>query len=105
MSPEQTQAVVRILTKARTDQQVKLRFGARKRIQLSKDIKEGTIDTNDYRYQWVKESRNAIIDTLGTSAEQFNAKYPHDCISVNDFIDVLNSVLLQIQAATEGDKG
>ena len=104
MSPEQINAVVQILTKARTDQQVKLRFGARKRMQLAKDIKDGTIDTADYRYQWVKQARNSIIDTLGAQAESFNAKYPHDSISVNDFIDVLNSVLMQIQAATEGEK-
>lgn len=101
MSPEQIAAVVKIITKARTDQQVKLRFGARKRTQLAKDIKDGTINTSDYRYLWVKEARNAIIDSLGASAEAFNAKYPHDSISVNDFIDVLNSVLLQIQAATK----
>lgn len=103
MSPEQIASTISIIHKARTDQQVKLRFGVRKRHQLAKDIKNNTVDPEDYRYKWIKSARDSVIDALGASAEQFNAKYPHDSISVNDFIDVLNSVLLQINAATKKD--
>ena len=100
MSPEQIASTVAIIHKARTDQQVKLRFGVRKRSALAVAIKAGTIDPEDYRYKWIKSARDSVIDSLGVSAEAFNARHPHDSISVNDFIDVLNSVLLQIKAAT-----
>lgn len=101
MSPEQINAAVQILTKARTDQQVKLRFGARKRHRMATALNGGVIDKDDYRYQWIKQSRDLVIRTLGESAERFNEKYPFDCISVSDFLDVLNSAILAIRSQQE----
>lgn len=99
MSPEQISAVVQILTKARTDKQVKLRFGFRQRVQLVEAIRNNSVDKDSYRYRWISEARNNVIKTLGESADKFNKEHTHDAISVQDFMDVIESVLLVLRAS------
>jgi hypothetical protein len=101
LTHEQIQGVVSVIYKARTDKQVKLRFGLRQRQAMMDAIKNNKPDTSDYRYRWIAEVRNEIIRLLGSEADRFNAKYPHDSISVQDFIDVIDSTSILLKAANK----
>lgn len=95
----QIEKVVKVLYQARTDAQVKLRFGARKRDKLAAALKSGLdIDVTDCRYKWLKESRDVLIDALGQQALKFNLANKHDMCSVKDLIDVLHSTLQLLKA-------
>ena len=61
-------------------------------------IKKNEIDKDDYRYKWLMSTRNQVITTLRKAAEDSNAQNPHDCISVQDFSDAVEAVLLVIRA-------
>lgn len=98
---EQLQSIVSVLYKARTDKQVKLRFGLRQRQNMLDSIRNNT-HTDLYRYRWLVETRTEIIKMLGENAEKFNARYRHDSMSVQDFIDILESTLLLLKAANKG---
>jgi hypothetical protein len=98
LKPVQIAKVVEILTSARMDKQVKLRFGYRRRDELAANIKAETVPAGDYRYGWLKDTRDAVVKLLGEKGEEFNKSYPFDCISLQDFTDVLNSATLLVKA-------
>lgn len=98
LTDAQTQFVTDVLFKARTDQQVKLRLGLRLRQKLVESIGTATIDKEHYRYKWLTETRNKVIELLGSEAKAFNVQHPHDAISVSDLIDVTESALLVLKA-------
>ena len=98
LKPAQIQKVVEILTSARMDKQVKLRFGYRRRDELAANIKANTVPEGDYRYLWLKNTRDELLKILGERGEAFNKQYTYDCISLQDFIDALNSAVLLVKA-------
>lgn len=65
---------------------------------MTESLKEGNKLSGDYRYDWLKAARDTVIDALGKKGKEFNDEHPHDAISLQDFVDVLNSCLLLIQA-------
>lgn len=80
------------------DKQVKLRFGYKRRDELAANIKANTVPEGDYRYAWLKNTRDEIVKMLGEKGEEFNKQYPYDCISLQDFTDALNSATLLVKA-------
>lgn len=99
LSPAQIQKVVEILTSARMDKQVKLRFGYRQRDAMVAKMKANeTMDPTDHRYAWLKETRDGLVAYLGTQGHKFNTANPHDCVSLQDFLDALNSTMLLVKA-------
>lgn len=94
LTSQQIQAAVSVIYKARTDSQVKLRFGSRHRAGIIE--KMGAQDDSfkdDYRYRWLKETRNRLVQELANAAKEFQTINKHDIISVNDMIDVAESLL------------
>lgn len=98
LTPAQVSFAVEVLYKARTDKQVKLRFGARKRDALVQAYATDRVNKEDYRYVWIKEARNRIVQILGQEGERLNKEHPYDYASVGDFIDILESALLLLKA-------
>lgn len=92
LTPAQTEAAVSVIYKARTDNAVKLRFGFRKRQALSDAFAANTLDREDYRYKWLKHTRNQVVEFLKARSDEFNAAHPYDRISLHDFIDVADSL-------------
>lgn len=99
MTEAQTKAAVAVIFKARTDQFVKLRFGFRKRQALSDAFANNTLDKEDYRYKWLKHTRNQLVEFLRQKSEEFNTEYPHDKISLHDFVDVAESLVLVLKSS------
>lgn len=97
LTASQISNVVAILYKARTDQQVKLRFGARKRLAILKAIRDETVNKDDYRYQWIKTTRDKILKLLSVESAAFNQTYGHDAISLEDMVDVAESVAILLR--------
>jgi hypothetical protein len=97
LTNQQITFVVEVLYKARTDKQVKLRLGTRQRARLLEAINADKLDKTDYRYVWVNEARQEIFKTLRSEAVRFDSAHPHDSISVADFVDVIESVLLVLK--------
>jgi hypothetical protein len=99
MNQAQIQKVVEILISARMDQQVKLRFGLRKRDAMAVALRAGgTFDDSNYRYKWLKETRDKLIELVQAEGKQFDKDHPHDAVSLQDYIDALNSGILLIRA-------
>lgn len=98
LTNQQISKIVEIITLARTDQQVKLRFGVRKRERLAAEVKAGLVGPADYRYLWIKSARDAILDTLTQQAKLFNRANLHDCCSVQDLVDILHSAEALLKA-------
>lgn len=81
------------------DKQVKLRFGYRQRdVMVAKMKANETIDPTDHRYAWLKETRDGLVAFLGAQGTKFNAENLHDCVSLQDFVDALNSAVLLVKA-------
>lgn len=74
-------------------------FGARQRWSLSEGIKTGDFDQKHRRYLWLGETRDKLIEALAEHAKAYNAKYPHDAITIADFIDVAVNVLNALRSA------
>lgn len=100
MSPEQIKAVTEVLYKARTDQQVKLRFGVRNRLELVAAIRNGK--SEDYashpRFQWVKNTKDAAIQLMNEKSKEYALTRPHDAISLQDMIDCAEALLNTLRA-------
>jgi len=92
--------LVALLRTVRTSKEIKLRYGAMQRQEIKEKLNKGEKVTG-YRVQWLRESRDRIIKMLGEMAQEFNDKYPHDCISVADLGDVCISVLYYLKKAQE----
>lgn len=101
LTPAQIQSVVSVIYKARTDQQVKLRFGIRKRTKMIETIGTPDLDKEDYRYKWLTTTRNAVIEFLGNKAKEFGINFPHDAVSVKDLSDVVESVVFLLKSHDE----
>lgn len=95
MNPDVIVRACKVIVSARTNRDVRLRFGARKRAELLEQLRVGDLDKNDYRYQWLKASKTRVIAMLGDLASEFSLRYPHDAASLDDLIDIVESVLLQ----------
>jgi hypothetical protein len=99
--PKQTlQMAAEILYKVVTDQNLKLAYGRQQRLELQEELAKGK-KPKHYRIDWIRQTRNELIDTLQKSAEDFNAKYKHDLISVSDMMDVLASTMEQFRVAAK----
>lgn len=99
LSRAQIAKVVEILFHARTDPQVKLRFGARKRERLSAALKAGgKINTDDYRYKWLKDTRSMLLAVLEKQAVALNTQAPWDQASVGDLVDCAQAVIYLLKA-------
>lgn len=96
LSREQMVAAAGILHYAVTSESVKLRWGTLQR-QIMKDKIARGEPVSGYRADWLRKSRNAVVETLSKCAEEFNGQYPHDRISAVDLVDVLNSTLRSFQ--------
>lgn len=99
MTDEQITQVSLILYRAVTDQKVKLAFGSRKRTENREALEKGT-PLENYRMDWLRESRGKCVSFLQQLAAEFNRDHPHDCASVQDLMDVLSSTIYQFQNAT-----
>ena len=98
LTQKQIETTVSIIYKARTDTMVKLRFGARRRQSIIEAMKANDESyKTDYRYMWLKEARNQLVQSLGDLAKQFQAKNPHDIISVTDMVDVAEALLVVLK--------
>jgi hypothetical protein len=93
--------VVRVLLNARTDTAVRLRIGARQRHALAESFKTGEPDRENYRYKWLSETRDGMLEILSKASISFKEQHPYDCISVADMIDVANSLLATLTATVE----
>ena len=97
---DQLRAVAAILREVRTSMAAKLRWGERVREELRAAEARGEKVTG-YRPDWVVQSRRRVLELLQECAKEFNATYPHDCISVADYQDVLLGVSRALQRVTE----
>lgn len=102
MSPteQDLKGLVTLLHTIRTSQQIKLRFGAMQRQELRDRLANGG-PADGYRAEWIKDSRDKLVKMLGTMAQEFNAKYPHDCASVTDLGDICSAVLHYLKRVQE----
>jgi hypothetical protein len=100
LTSEQIQTAVSVIYRARTDEQVKLRFGTRQRSRMLELMSAKDESYKDmYRYRWLKESRNKLVEYLSKElATEFNRTYKHDAISIADLIDVAESIVLLLKA-------
>lgn len=86
----------RILLKFVTDRESKLKYGLQRRAEMFALIAKGE-EPKGYRPEWLKSAVSAVIKVLLSKAQEFNAKYPQDCISSKDFLDVLATALDRIK--------
>lgn len=77
-----------ILLKFVTDKGAKLKYGLMRRAEMFEEIAKG-VEPTGYRAEWIREAIRAVMKTLVQKAEEFNTKWPQDCISTKDFLDVL----------------
>lgn len=106
MSPEQLDGIINVLYKARTDHQVRLRFGVRHRHGLIEAIQAAdpkATEPADYikhpRYQWVKSTRELLLNTMGEQAKNYTKDRPYDAISLADMTDVVEGMLMWLKEA------
>ena len=71
-----------------TDKEAKLRYGAKLRTQMQEAIGRGE-DPSGYRVDWICRTTAELFAWLSTKAAEFNSAHPQDCISADDFSDVL----------------
>jgi hypothetical protein len=105
--PKDIENVANILLFVVKSQAIKLAYGTRKREEIREKLKKG-IKCTDYRAGWLMDSRSRILDTLAEVGNTFNARFPHDCASVQDFVDILQSTMNQLIAGAnrkDGGKG
>jgi len=67
---------------------------------IKAQMERGEIPTG-YRVDWLRQSRDAVIQKVMEQAQQFNMQYRHDHISVQDMMDVISSVQLKFDNAIE----
>lgn len=91
-------AIAELIHHVRTDQQIKLRFGANKRQEIKAALEAGT-PPDHYRLRWLYNTRDELAKWLSAQAKEFNRQYPHDACSVSDLIDVCSSTLILLRKA------
>jgi hypothetical protein len=93
--PKDIENVGNILHFIVNNQDIKLAFGTRKRDEMRDKLKKG-IQPNDYRASWLMSARSEMVNTLEKLGTVFNKRFPHDCASVQDFVDILQSTMNQL---------
>ena len=95
--------IAEILWAARTDDQVRLRYASRIRANIRERLSRGDETVvSHYRYLWLKETRDAIINILDSSREIFANQHPYDQISIQDYFDVLTATSNIIKEVADG---
>jgi hypothetical protein len=86
-----------MLHKLVTNDQAKLRWGSMQRQKIKTVIDAGHQPSPGYRVDWLQNTAMEIIGLLRQKAHEFNTLFPHDRISTEDFLDVLNTAVLKIR--------
>ena len=81
-----------------TNSQLKVDFGSRLREANRKMLEDG-ITPENYRMEYLKEARLECIDLLQKMSVDFGGRYMHDSLSVQDFVDILNSTVYMLREA------
>jgi hypothetical protein len=92
IDPDTIKGIAKLLYGVRTDEQVKLRYGARVREHLKAKLKGGE-KVSGYRAEWLLSSRKEVVLFLGSLADHFNQEHPHDRASVADLTDICAAVM------------
>jgi len=93
---EQLKIAAQTLFRVVSSDAIKLRWGAAKRIYLGTELAEGR-EPIHYRIEWLRDCRDALLDTLIKQGERFNRTWKHDRVSVNDMKDAVLTLLLKFQ--------
>jgi hypothetical protein len=72
----------------KTSDETRLSYGSRLRQEVQKAIQEGKV-LDHYRYKWLNDSANDIIDFLQDIAKGFDTDHPNDMCSAQDLLDIL----------------
>jgi len=88
MDDATAQNATRILIKFVSDVEAKVRYGLRQR-QLYHEAVERGEEPKNYRSDFLNKMANDAIGWLAERAREFNATYPQDRLSIEDFKDVL----------------
>lgn len=98
LTPQQILAISGTLKRIVTDDGVKLAWGRLKRREL-KDQLENGVKVDGYRVEWLRETKNKIVDVLIDATVAFNMRYRHDKISLADLVDVLATTQYHYEVA------
>lgn len=96
LNEELIQGTAAVLHYVVTNEKVKLTWGRLKRLEDRERAAKG-LKVDSYRATWLREMRDDVIRALIASSKQFREKYPHDRISVRDYLDVLKNIEYQFQ--------
>jgi hypothetical protein len=92
LSPaEQIDYAKKVFETVAIDDQQRLKRGLQLREEMHAAIERGE-DPKGYRVDWLQRTTSRVMQAITGSAEEFNALYHDDRISVADFADVLESV-------------
>lgn len=83
---------VEVFSKLLTQKMDRLAHGTILRQQMHDQIKRGERPVGP-RPDYIRKAAMAIIQLLGSEAEDFNHKNPDDMISVQDFMDCLETAM------------
>jgi len=81
----------------------RLANGSRLREEMHEQIKSG-IKPEGYRPDWVRSSALRILQELVKLGQDFNENHPSDKASVNDLLDILNTVAGRIKKYLNDDE-
>jgi hypothetical protein len=100
LTDDQIKAAAKILRDVVTSDQAKLQFGVSKRNEIRDAIRRGDKVTG-YRVDWLRKTRDRVIETLQQAAKEFNETHKHDRISVTDLHDVLTTTQYAYEIASK----
>lgn len=85
-----------------TSKESRLKYGATKRLEMKKALKNGQ-KVQGYRAEWILKTVDDIIKTLIKASEKFNNTHFNDMISTDDLKDVLSSTVNKIDKSKKRD--
>jgi hypothetical protein len=98
---QDTDFVVEVLAEVisrRATKDGRLANGARLRQEIQDSIKAGVV-VDHYRYTWLRESANQVIDIMKIIAGDFDRAHPDDMCSGADLLDILRVAYTKMAAA------
>ncbi len=89
----------KVLVRAASSSEDRMRHGARLREEIRRRIDAGD-EVSGYRVDWLDGASNRIIDELAKVALEFNERHLDDLCSLNDLGDVLATALNRLRKAS-----
>lgn len=97
---ERIKKAVDLFKRLREPHEKQLEYAYASRQRMIKEIEDGKRPSG-YRYEFLANSADKVIDFLETIADEFNTIYTHDRCTLDDLIDIVATVKYRLKKAGE----